>query len=181
MTNPLFVANLDTLKARLRLTGVPVGATDTHAILDESILRARLSFYRRLGEQRVTALLAISYVANPTSTDQVLRALANSVEIKLVNVELLRRLPQAWMDASGDINKRWNEEAPFREKGPSDHEREVKRLLDEIEEDMEMLAQEEGLAEESTVKTWDGTPDFYPPSPGDSLRGAGIFTQIEDP
>ncbi len=175
MTDPLFVADLATLKATLRLSGVPSGNTDTLAILDEAILRARLAFYRRLGQQRVGVLLATAFSANPTTEDQVLRALANTTETKQVYVELLRKLPNQWMDASGDANRRWNEEAPFRERGPTEGQQEIQRLLDEIEEDMEMLAGEEDLGEEASFKTFNGTPLCTPPRPGDSIRHGGLF------
>lgn len=171
MTNPLFVADLPTLKAALRLSGVPSSATDTLAILDESILKARLTFMRRLGTQRVGQLSALAYNANPTTEDETLRALCNVVETKLCYVELLRKLPNQFMDASGDANRRWNEEAPFRERGATSAEKEVQRLLDEIEEDMQMLEGTEGLADETSIKTFDGTPVCRPPRPGDSIRG----------
>jgi len=174
MTNPLFVADLATLKAQLRLSGMPSSATDALAILDESILRARLVFYRRLGQQRVGVLLATVYNANPSSEDEVLRALANTTETKVVYSELLRKLPNQWMDASGDANRRWNEEAPFRERGPTGAQQEIQRLLDEIEEDMEILAGEESIGEESQFKTFNGTPDCTPPRPGDSIRRGGL-------
>src|SRR6185436_20608698 len=143
--NPLFVADLATLKERLRLSGVPAAASDTHGIIDECVLRARLAFYRRLGESRVTELLAISYTVDPTTENGVLRALANSVEVDLVRCELMQRLPMAFMDASGDINKRWNEEAPFRERSPLDPGSLLKSLKNRLEEDFQMLAEEEDL------------------------------------
>lgn len=171
MTNPLFVQDTPTLKAALRLTGVPSSSTDTLAIIDESVMKARLSFYRRLGVTRVGQLAGITYNANPTTEDEVLRALANVVETKLVYVELLRKLPNQFMDASGTANRVWNEEAPFRERGATSAEKEVQRLLDEIEEDMQMLEGSEDLADETSIKTFDGTPLCRPPRPGDSIRG----------
>lgn len=170
MTNPLFVADLATLKAPLRLSGVPSSSTDTLAILDEAILSARLTFYRRLGKQRVAALVGTAYNANPTTEDEIIRALANTTETKMVYAELLRKLPNQFMDASGDAFRKWNEEAPFRERGPADLQREITRLESEIEENMQMLAEEEALEEESLYKTFDGTPDCPPPRPGDSIR-----------
>lgn len=175
MTDPLFVADLVTLKAKLRLSGVPSSATDTLAILDEAILKSRLAFHRRLGQQRVGVLLAISFNENPSSEDEILRALANTTETQQVYAELLRRLPNQFMDSSGDANRRWNEEAPFRERSNSDFHKELQRLLDDIEENMELLAGEESIGEESQFKTFDGTPDCTPPRPGDSIRRGGLF------
>lgn len=170
MTDPLFIADLPTLKALMRLTGVPDSRGDTLAILDEAILNARLEFYRRLGEQRVSALVATTFVPNPTTADDILRALANVVEADLVYVQLLRKLPNLFMDASGAAQRVWNEEAPFRERGGTPLDKEINRRLDKIEENFQMLAEEESLAEESTIKTFDGTPTHRPPRPGDTLR-----------
>jgi hypothetical protein len=169
----LFAPDDAWIKSRLRLTSVPVSSEDTLAIIDEAISVARLEFYRRLGRIRVDRLLAFSVVAEPSSDEEVLRSLASLTEVKLVRVALLRELPNAFMDASGDLQKRWNEEAPFRERPRSDREREILRLLDEIEQAMQMLARDEGETpgDERTVFVYDGTPDDPDsiPLPGDTL------------
>jgi len=166
----LFAEDDDWIKARLRLSNVPDSKADTQAIIAEAILRARVRFYHRLGKARVTALLALTDEGStPTTLDGVLRALAPLVEVKLAYVECLRRLPAAFMDASGDLNQRWNEEAPFRERPRTNLERELIRLTDEIEQDMQMLAGEEAAGEESSIESYDGTPDDTAPLPGDSL------------
>jgi hypothetical protein len=178
VATPLFIADLDTLKSRLRLSGVPDDSADTLAILDEAILRARLSFHRRLTKTRVAKLLTFADVADPTTDNEMLRALAGVVEVKLITADLMRRLPASWQDASGDINRRWNEEAPFRERGSTEIEREMLRLQNEIEEDMQMLAGEESAGEETQVQTFDGTPDCTPPRLGASIRKPGrLFNQ----
>lgn len=170
MTNPLFVADIDTLKAAVRLTGVPASRTDTLAILNEAILKARLDFNRRLGEQRVSFLVGITYNENPTTEDEILRALANQVETNIVYVQLLRKLPNVFMDASGGAQRIWNEEAPFRERGPTTLDKEIHRLENQIEEDMEVLSLDEAIPDETTIKTFDGTPTHLGPRPGASLR-----------
>lgn len=180
MTNPLFVADLPTLKSLLRMTEVPSDSTDALAILDEGILQARLQFYRRLGTTRVGQLLAITYDANPTTEDEVLRALANTVEVKLVLCHLLRRLPNTWMDASGDIHKRWNEEAPVRELSPTQILDRLAACQNEIEEDMQILAGEEQVGDEELIQTFDGTPDCPTPRVGRTLLG-GSRRVTEDP
>jgi hypothetical protein len=73
------------------------------------------------------------------------------------------------MDASGDANRAWNEEAPYRERGISDVERELKRLHDEIEEDMQILEGEDTQGEESDWRMYDGVRETTPPRPGGSL------------
>lgn len=168
MTDPRFVADLDTLKEKLRLTKLPADSA-ANALLDEAILCARMEFYRRLGKVRVDALLDITFNENPESEDEVLRALANSVEVKLVRVRLMRSLPVLFKDSSGDANTAWNEEAPFREGGMSSTDKEIKRIEAEIEEDFQMLNVEESQGAESNWRVFDGSPECKPPRPGDSV------------
>lgn len=178
---PLFVQDAATARSLLRLSGVPSSATDTNSIIDQALMVARLTFYRRLGQQRIAALLAMPVVAEPDSNTEILRALATTTEIKIATVELMRRLPSAWMDASGDIDKRWNEEAPFRERGPFNANREVQRLLAEIEEDMQLLANDEAVdGTEIKVLTFDGTPDTPGPALGSSLMNRYGRRRAED-
>lgn len=176
----LFAASDASIKAKLRLSAVSASATDTQAVFDEAVLGARLDFHRRLGRDRVVALLAIAEVAAPATSDEVLRSLASLTEVKMVRVALLRELPNAFMDASGDLNRRWNEEAPFRERPRSDRELEVRRLLDEVEEAMQMLAGDESVGDETSVKTYDGTPAEEPPLPGDTLLDSSTRLLAED-
>jgi len=169
----LFAQDDAWIRSRLRLTSVPDSSEDTLAIVDEAISSARLSFYRRLGRPAVQRLLDIAEVASPDSDDEVLRSLASLTEVKLVRVVLLRELPNAFMDASGDLNRRWNEEAPFRERPRSDREREIARLLEEIEQAMQELERDgdESPGDTRSVLTFDGTPEDPDsiPLPGDTL------------
>ena len=186
MAAPLFVADEATLKSALRLSAVPASALDTEAIIDEAILRARLRFYRDLGSARTNVLVALPYTALPTTDDEVLRALANTTEVKLVKCALLRDLPNTFMDASGDVNARWNEEAPVRERGPMELEEELRRCEEEIVAALVDLAGSSGL-DCDEVQTFDGTPDCqtsFPtntPRVGMSLRGSsGVNPPRED-
>lgn len=180
----LFVADDATVKARLRLSAVPASSTDTAEIIAEGIAWARLAFHRRLGRPAVQRLLAISEVAEPSTDDEILRSLASATEIRLARVFLLRELPNAFMDASGDLNRRWNEEAPFRERPRSDREREIARLEEEIEQAMQELERDgdETPGDARSVLTFDGTPDDPGsiPLPGDSLIPRATRTVAED-
>ena len=170
MTNPLFVADLDTLKLRLRLSDISSKNDDALAILDEGILNARIAFWSRLGEERVGELVAITYNENPGTEDEILRALANTTEVKLVWCFLLERLPHAWMDSSGDLDRRWNEEAPFRETSATDLEEKLERCRAEIAEAMDLLSGDDDLGDACRIKTLIVSPKKCPPKPGDSLR-----------
>jgi len=168
LTNPLFASSLVDLKGRLRLEDLPPSSA-ANDILDHAILDARLTFYRRLGQTVVATLVALPYTTSPTTEVEVKRALAQSVEVKLVRAKLMRTLPHIWSDASGDAQRAWNDEAPYRERGMSDAERELKRLHDEIEEDFQILEGEDTPGEESDWRMYDGVRDTDAPRPGGSL------------
>jgi hypothetical protein len=102
------------LKKELRMSGSYDTAADVHAIIEQSVLRARLEMQERLGDDIITQLLAITYSANPTTADQRRRALANLVEIELVRARLLDILPIIFKDSSGGVSEDWNDNGVFR-------------------------------------------------------------------
>ena len=169
MAAPLFVADEATLKASLRLSAVPASALDTEAVIDEAILRARLRFYRDLGVARTNVLVALPFTETPTTEDEVLRALATTVEVKMVKCQLLRDLPNTFMDASGDVNHRWNEEAPTRERGSFELNDELARCEQEIVAALVDLAAPETL-DCDEVQVIDGTPDCQTSFPENTPR-----------
>lgn len=177
MATPLFVPDEATLESKLRLSSTPASATDTRAILNEAVQRARTRIYRALGASRVTQLLAITYSETPTTGQGILRLLAANVEVKIVYCTLLRMLPNAFMDASGDINKRWNEEAPFRERGPSELEQELLRCESEIIADLDEL-KDNDLDACPDVLTFDGTPDCPTPLVGRTLKNRSAARRL---
>ena len=184
MAAPLFVASEAVLKERLRLSAVPASALDTEAIIDEAILLARVRFYSDLGAARTNALVLIPFSETPTTESGLLRAIANTTEVKLVYCSLLRMLPNTFMDASGDVNSRWNEEAPT--DGGFELEAELKRCENEIVEAMMRLA-DPNAVECDEVQVYDGTPvrqTTFPentPRVGMSLKGpSGITPPRED-
>lgn len=169
MTDPLFVADLDTLKLKVRMKGVPESNMEALAILDECILQARISFYRRLGSDRVSELVALVFNENPTTDDEILRALANTVEVRLVVCCLAQALPHAFLDASGSICSTWNEEAPLRENPVAKREDYLEHCINQIEEDMQILAGSEEIGDEMNIQVFDGSPGCPAPHVGTSL------------
>lgn len=157
MAAPLFVVDEPTLKERLRLSAVPASALDTEAIIDEAILRARVRFYRELGSARTNTIVALPFTELPTTDDEVVRALANTTEVKMVYCELLRLLPNTFMDASGDVNHRWNEEAPTRERGTFEINDEIKRCEDDITNALQELC-EPDIGECDEIQAFNGDP-----------------------
>lgn len=112
-TTPLFVADDATLKSKLRLTGIGTGS-DTEEILEQAVLDTRVEIYSRLGTSRTNELVATAFAENPTSEAAVLRAMCNSLEIKMVRLRLLDVLPVLFMDNSGIEADIINEDATFR-------------------------------------------------------------------
>ena len=165
---PLFTT-LGVLKAKLRMTNLPATG-DVNAILDQAVSDTRLDFYRRLGVSRVAILVALSSTSTPTTEDEVLRSLAESVEAKSVRFNLMCVLPYAWKDQSGNINSQWNEEAPFRDMSGEEVRTEKARLAEQIEESFQVLAAEDVIGDESDMRVFDGTPTTGPPAPLDSIR-----------
>lgn len=157
LNDPLFVSDADALERALRLSAVPDVALDTEEIVNSSILAARIRFYRELGEARVTQLLATPYTDTPSSDDAVLRALAAATEVQMVRCRLMRTLPTTFMDASGDIDHRWNEEAPVRESSV-ELEDEIVRCEAEILDALSQL-KDPTNGSSKACHSFDGTPD----------------------
>lgn len=166
---PLFVPNENTLKSKLRLSCVPDSAIDTQSIFADAVLNARIRLYRELGVTRINSLLETNFTNFPTTEVEVLRALAASVECAVVRCILLRMLPNTFMDSSGDVDHRWNEEAPTRERGSFDLDEELKRCENEIVEGILALA-DPNTPNCIEVQTFDGTADCPAPRVGMSLR-----------
>ncbi len=165
---PLFNTDEASVKAILRLTSM-ASTDDGQAIFEQVVSDARIRIYRTLGVARVTAILTTALTDTPTTDDEVLRALAASVEIKAIYCRLLRMLPNTFMDASGDVDKRWNEEAPIRERGFSELGEELRRCENEIVSDLAVLAEpsDDGCDQ---IQVYDGSPDTAAPRIGLTLK-----------
>lgn len=184
MQNPLFVPSYASLLKKLRLSAIAADPIpqDVIDIVDEAIINARMSFIERLSIPRIDKIVADggSYTTTPSTNQAFLLTLAASTEVKLVRCELLYTLPQAYMDASGDVLKRWNVEAPFREMDVRDVEAARLALDAQIEKAMEFLEGQDAVAAESLVNTWNGTPLDPTPRLGDSLQRLPVFDQSGD-
>lgn len=161
---PLFVADLATLKSRLRLSGLPSGG-DGEALYDEALQRVRVGFYRRLGVARVDEILAITYEPDASTTEEVLRSVANSAEVKWTYLMLLDLMPSLFMDASGATEEIWNTEGAFRQGRPPAAR--IEQLKTDLELDLAFLAGED--AGGSVITSTNIDPDPEAPDPGDTL------------
>lgn len=168
MASPLFVADLATMKSALRLSGVPEGR-DANEIISDAVLEARVGFYRKLGEGRVTYLLGITYTEEPSSSAERLRVIANQTEVKWCRLILMRTLPVMFMDGNNDVIQSWNEESAFRGMTREDILLETKRLENEITENLDLLSGSESFGNETSIRGTMFEPEDGGFSPGDTI------------
>lgn len=165
---PLFVRTKDDLLKALRLSQVP-DTNDAKFQIDEAIRNARVNFYTALGADLVAATKAKPFSTQPSTADEISRALASSVEVKMVRAELLRVMPVMFMDGANTVQA-WNQEPAFREGSYLQTKSELTRLENEIREGLTMLLS--GEIGESQIAT------LYPDSffnPGDSLFSGEVI------
>lgn len=110
---PLFVKDLDTLKAGLRLSGV--SQTDPGVMILGAMSKARIKFTDRLPVPRIQQILAIAEVDNPLTPDEILRTRASQCEVMICRLLLMRAMPVLFMDSSGAARQDWNENPLARE------------------------------------------------------------------
>lgn len=170
MSNPLFLADLNAMKAELRLSGVPATGEDANVILEDVLLQVRTQFYRRLGITRVGQIVAFATnYTNPTTNDELLRAVAKSTEVKMAWCKLAERLPQLWMDDSGGAWQQFNEQGTFRKMGLRERVDQCERYAAEIEEAMQLLAGDESFGDSTSIQATTFSPT-YPAKLLDSIQ-----------
>lgn len=163
-TNPVFVADLATVKEQLRLTGVVEGS-DAQSMLEAALLQVRTGFYSRLGGTRMATLIAITPSESPTTNDEILRAIGGLCEVLWARCILLDKLPVTFMDNSGGDLEFINQEGTFRSITPERLDAERQRCQIQIEEWLALLAGdvEIGSAPDVQIHTQDDqSPRMYP-------------------
>lgn len=166
---PTFVADTDTLKQSLRLSGISTDS-DAAVMLDAAIKEVRANFIRRLGLSRVSAIVAFDVSDNPSTNNETLRAIAEVTEVKWIKSLILRTFTHMSLSgASGNALTTYHEEAPFRFMGEFDKSKEITRLQAEIEENLQLLVGEETFTSESRGQFAILEPSETPPRPGESI------------
>ena len=99
--NPLYNVKADVIE-KLRLTATT--DADTLSIVDQAIRDVRLGFYRRLTPARATEIAALSSVENPTTTDEIVRAVGEVTEIYWVMHRLICILPTMFIETAHAIS-----------------------------------------------------------------------------
>lgn len=167
-TAPLFVDTLANLKSKIRLSGVPA-TSDADDIINEVILTVRSGFYRELGAARVAALVALPFSETPTTDDQILRAVANVTEVKWVRCELIRLLPTMFKDGNADATQVFHDEALFRDTTANELDQERLLCMEEIRQNLDLLAGDEEIASEASLRISSVEPECPSPLPGDTI------------
>lgn len=166
---PLFVSDMDTLKAALRLSSA--AQPDALSQIDRAVERVRVDMFdsaRGLGQARVTELLAIPYVENATDSTSLSRTRANNLEISWTRLYLLKTMPTLFMDASSVTLEAWNEE-PLTRKSDREICKEIELLEKEIIDELGFLQE---LSEEDLGRV--NVTVFCAESPP-ARPGASIF------
>ncbi|MBL4769477.1 MAG: hypothetical protein JKY94_17525 [Rhodobacteraceae bacterium] len=168
------------LQSVLRLSGMGAN-TDADEQLDSAIREARTFFWRRLGKARLDELAGLAFVDPPVTDNDHLRQLCSLVENKRVRWYLIPLYTSHFKDGGAAMFQEWNEEAAFRNLNPFAGERLRETLMQEIEDDMDMLAGEDSAGAETTIQATtfgmaeaDGPPAIL----GQSLLDGGIFNGI---
>lgn len=164
---PVFIADLDILKAQLRLSAVDTG--DAVDVIDSIMGEVRLGLYAELGSTRVTEILAIPFVDPAITDNHLTRLRANNTELLWVRALLMRRLPVLFVQSAGVARHTWNEEGIVRE-GTSggDVRREVRELTRLYRLGLAALKGEDV----GDLSVFVPVPDETPQRPGDSIRPA---------
>lgn len=160
----VFLLDMDSLRARLRLSGAV--QADTTTLLDSALNRVRVGFYTRLGKARVDQIRAFTHTVSG-SDDDILRTLAEETEARWVRALLLPDIPTLFMDTAGQTQQVWNEEGLTRNLGMRDKDDLIKNIMEEVEAALSLLG----------GTTTDGSgmnvscvgPAEVPPVPGDSV------------
>lgn len=127
---PVFVKNLDNLKASLRLSGT--AHPDANQLFLDAATYARTRLYSRMGSSGVDSIKATALTDNPSTDAQVVRAKAARLETLLVRLALLPVMDTLFADSSAQAQQTWNETGVFSSQQPTS--KEIARLEEEIED-----------------------------------------------
>lgn len=164
---PLFIVDVATLLKQLRLSKTT--DIDGLAIIDAAIQEVRLGFYDCLTADRITAILAFATVDNPATEDERTRTRAEKTEVMWVRILLITRLPNFFLDSSGNVPQVFNEEGLTREPRRDAKDRELVRLNAELLKSIDILKGGAACTIEDEVQASTIGPDVVPDRPFASI------------
>lgn len=162
---PVFIADVDVLKTRLRLSAIT--SNDAKAILDEAVAASAMSIFDRLGSAMVTTILATN--AGTASQAARNRTKAELIEVAQVRLVLMDLLPFSWKEGTNSGLDEWNKEGFSRDMTRAQVETAKSSLTAQIEGWYnDLLAGEEETDDD--VKISSIGPLTVPARPFDSAR-----------
>ena len=157
------------LKERLRLSRIPDSSGAPELLLEAS-LTVRLGFMEELGAPRVAAIVALPFTETPTTTDEILAAVAHTTEVKWTRLELSRVLPMLFADGNNDNGQIFHDEAAFRQAKEDQLESLRGALWEEVVVGISRMQGSTTAEDRNEVRFAAITPDCPPPAPGDTGR-----------
>lgn len=136
-TQPVFVPTTAQLRSALRLSAVP-DTNDAVAIIENAMMETRVELYQTLGETAVDSLRSYASTRTPSTTAELLRKMAETTEVKMVRLRLMRILPMMFLDGSSPVQT-WQEEAAAREANDRLIREEIRRLENEVQSNLRRL------------------------------------------
>ena len=162
---PLYVDDMDDIKAELRLTGADE-SHDVESIIRRGVLDFRVAFAQRAGIPLLNALAALTFNPDPQTEDDYRRAGARLLEIKHVWRFLVQQLRSMFADSSGGAFQAFNDEGVWRQLDASDFRVLLQRCNAQIEELYQLVLGTENLGDDSEIHVFDGSADrqdlFFP-------------------
>jgi hypothetical protein len=151
--DPLFVADLDTLKANLRLSGANSSVdSDIDTLIQRAVRSVRVFFRKHLSQARIERIQGILQASpvDPDDSDEYLRELAELTEINQTWIELSYILPALFVDSGADAKEVFEEEGPFRLASQEDLYRMRNRYKTEVMDAIDILKGDGETFDENT-------------------------------
>lgn len=172
MADPYYIASRTQLLSELRLSGASGATAPAAEIIDSAILAARRRIFVALGESRATTIEGYTYDENATDSEGITRLTANECERKIIKLELLRDLPNQFLEGN-EGQKAWNDEGFLRELSTDQIDEETRRLESDIENLLAALCAPSEADEQGSVRvnvigpeetnTYPGQDTIFPP------------------
>ncbi len=103
---PLYI-DKDQLLSELRMKESQ--DTETLLVIDHTIAKVRVDFFRRLGRERALEIAALPYEENPTTVDEILKSQAVVTESYWVQFQLICALPTMYITTQFAIQNNFDD------------------------------------------------------------------------
>lgn len=170
---PLFIPDLETLKARLRM--LDVSGQEGAAVLDQAIEEVRVLLYDSLDPSRISAILAADFDPAAATPEAIDRLRAANLEYTWVRYLLVQRVPSLFVEFnSSHLRQTWNDNAIVREISPTLHRDMLDRLWQIIQSMLDRLNGTDDAGGNGFAIATIG-PATIPPRPFGSILGEDIW------